>query len=114
MGIGRKVDEGAVSVYQTKNWVVVYSIFENSGDSGRSRSRCRCRSNLSKVGRTRVESVKYKELFVGIGCKADAGAVSVYQTKHGSLSPQFSKTWVIRVGLALGVGRFVEGGSHES
>ncbi len=34
MGIGWKVDESAVSVYQTKNWVVSSSIFEKSGDSG--------------------------------------------------------------------------------
>ena len=46
---------------------------------------------------------------MGMEWKVDAGVVSVYQTKNGSLSPRFSKTRVIRVGLALGVavGRFV-------
>ena len=46
---------------------------------------------------------------MGMGWQVDAGVVRACQSKNGSLSPRFSKTRVIRVGLALGVavGRFV-------
>ena len=64
--------------------------------------------DLSKVGRTRVESKKNQRTFVGMGWKVDEGVVSVYQTKIGLLSPRFSKTRVIRVSVSLSVSLSVE------
>jgi hypothetical protein len=49
-----------------------------------------------------------------MGWKVDAGVVSAYQTKNGSLSPRFSKTRVIRVGLALGVAVYRRSFARES
>ena len=77
---------GCCECISNKKWVVVSSIFENSGDSGRSRSL--------------ALGVGMENVHVGMGWQVNAGAVSAYQTKNGSLSPRFLKTPVIQVGLA--------------
>ncbi len=62
MGIGCKVDAGAVSVYQTKHGSCLLEVSKLGGIRVVSLS---ASVDLSKVGRTRVESIKYKELLWG-------------------------------------------------
>ena len=75
---------GCFECISNEKWVVVSSIFEKSGDSGRSRSRCRCRSICLRWV-TRELSLWNAEDFRGDGMEGRCGCCECIS----------NETWVV-------------------